>query len=229
MRPEFFVEMERFSELREIADVWTTENFIEILESLEYGDTADIEGKELREMCIMSLQDLEPAEAAKLLLQLHLGDVLSAGQIQNIAHEMLDEKLWEEYVNPALHERLFHVGSLLHETLPGDFPTPDAVCVTLNIKAMNQHSTQLLLQQANESFYVRLIADGIDSTSALCRMFEDQLASHSFPEAEQIIWICKVLEQTTNTRKVQLVGSDAWFAALSSTQSYTSHAYPDEA
>jgi hypothetical protein len=162
-------------------------------------------------------------------LHVHLGDVLSAGQIQYIAHEMRDEKLWEEYVDPALHERLFHVGSLLHETFPGDFPTPDAVCVTLNISAMNEHSTQLLLQQANESFYVRLVADGIESTSALCRMFEDQLASYSFPEAEQIIWICKVLEQTANTSKVQLIGSDAWFAALSSIKSYTSHAYPDEA
>jgi hypothetical protein len=65
MKPEYFVEMERFSELREIAGVWTAENFIEILESLEYGDTSDIEGKELREMCLMSLQDLAPARPLK--------------------------------------------------------------------------------------------------------------------------------------------------------------------
>jgi hypothetical protein len=75
---------------------------------------------------------------------------------------------------------------------------------------------------------VRLVADGIDATSALNRVFGEQLASRSFPEAERIIWICTVPEQTDDSSVVELIGSGAGFAALSSTKSYTSHAYPDE-
>lgn len=199
-----------------------------VIKSISQPDKTDLEGQELRDMCLLSLQDLPPEEAAEVILRLHLGDRLSGGQIQNIAREMLDEKLWEEYADLSLHERLFHVGSLLHETFPRDFPRPDAICVTLNIKPMNEISRDILLHHANESFYVRLVADGIDATSALSRVFDKQLAARSFPEAEQIIWISTVSEQTCESGTVELIGSGAWFAALRSTKSYKSHAYPDE-
>ena len=100
--------------------------------------------------------------------------------------------------------------------------------MTLNIKPMNEISTDMLVHHANESFYVRLVADGIDPTSALNRLFEEQLAAKAFPEAEQIIWISTVAEQGGESSTVELIGSGVWFAALSSTKSYTSHAYPDE-
>ncbi|MFT4822712.1 MAG: hypothetical protein ACI9DH_001532 [Halioglobus sp.] len=100
-------------------------------------------------MCLLSLQDLKPEEAAEIILRLYLGDKLSSGQIQNIAREMLDEKLWEEYADLSLHERLFHVGALLHETFPAHFPRPDPICVTLNIKPMNKISNDILLHHAN--------------------------------------------------------------------------------
>ena len=228
MKPEFFVEVLNFSELNEIAGIWRDEDFINILDMLEYGDTADLKGQDLREMCLLSLQDLLPEKAAEIILCQHLGNVLKAGQIQNIAREMLDEKLWEEYADISLHERLFHVGALLHEIFPRTSPEPDAVCVSLNIKPMNKISEAMLSNDANESFYVRLIADGIDTTSALNRVFEDQLASRSFAEAAHIIWICTESDQTSESKTVKLIGSGAWFAALSSTQSYISNAYPDD-
>lgn len=68
MKPEFFVEIVRFKELREIAGVWGDEDFVEILNSLEYGDTTDLEGQELRDMCLLSLQDLPTEEAAHTLI-----------------------------------------------------------------------------------------------------------------------------------------------------------------
>jgi hypothetical protein len=228
MKPEFLVKVVRFKELIEIAGVWGDVDFVKILNLLEYGDTTGLEGQELRDMCLLSLQDLSPEEAAELILRLHLGNRLSNGQIQNMAREMRDEKLWEEYADLSLHERLFHVGSLLHETFPREFPRPDAACVTLHIQAMNELSRDILAHDANESFFVRLIADGIDPTSALCRVFDEQLASRSFPEAEQIVWTSTVSEQSSESVTVELIGSGAWFAALSATRSYSSHAYPDE-
>lgn len=100
--------------------------------------------------------------------------------------------------------------------------------MTLKIKPGNEISRDYLLHHANESLYVRLVADGMDATDALCRVFEDQLASRSFPQAEHIIWISTVSEQAQAQSVVELIGSGAWFAALGSTKSYTSHAYPDE-
>lgn len=41
MKPEFFVEVVGFRELREIAGVWAEDTFSAILETLDYGDTTD--------------------------------------------------------------------------------------------------------------------------------------------------------------------------------------------
>ena len=90
MKPEFLVEITNFKELHEIPGVWSDEAFLKILDALEYGATTDLQGQELRDMCLLSLQDLEPPKAAEVILQIHLGDALTPGQIQNIAHEMLD-------------------------------------------------------------------------------------------------------------------------------------------
>lgn len=89
------------------------------------------------------------------------------------------------------------------------FPRPDAICVTFNIKPVNEISRDIWLHHASESFYVRLVADGIDATSALCRVFDGQLAARSFPEAEQVIWICTVSEQASESGTVELIGSGA--------------------
>jgi hypothetical protein len=54
------------------------------LGSLEWPGTADFQGK-LRDILLLSLQDLEPPKAVEVILQLHLGDARSPNQIQNIA------------------------------------------------------------------------------------------------------------------------------------------------
>ena len=42
------------------------------------------------------------------MLKHDMGDVLRDGQIRNVAGEMREEKLWEEYSNSTLHERFFN-------------------------------------------------------------------------------------------------------------------------
>lgn len=112
-----------FSTLSEIEGARTAYDFVAILDALDSGDVAGMTDDELREMCIMSLQDIDPVKAAYVVLKHDMGDALRDGQVRNAASEMLDEKLWEEYVDPKLHERMFNAGSLLYARFHGRFPS----------------------------------------------------------------------------------------------------------
>ena len=133
MKNIFSVQLQEFSSLLEIDGAWTLSDYSKLLDAMEFGDVSQIDDGELRDMCLMSLQDLEPEEAAFLVLDHVIGDSLREGQLRNMANEMLDEKLWEEYVDPSFHERLFNVGSLLYAAFPRVFPKPDAVHIVLDI------------------------------------------------------------------------------------------------
>ena len=54
----------------------------ELLDQLEFADTADIPREQLRDYAVMALQDLEDDEAAGKLLNHVFGKKLSAGKIQ---------------------------------------------------------------------------------------------------------------------------------------------------
>jgi len=53
---------------------------------MEFGDQSELSPDDLREMCLMSLQDLEPDEAAYLLLKHVIGDGLRDGQLRQMSH-----------------------------------------------------------------------------------------------------------------------------------------------
>lgn len=105
---------------------------------MDYGDQSDIGPDDLFEICMMSLQDLEPTDAASLVLKYKMSESLKDGQIKNIAVEMQKDKLWEEYADEKMHESFFNIGSLLYSAMPKEFPKPDAVLISLNIKAKNE-------------------------------------------------------------------------------------------
>lgn len=61
------------------------------------GRRADsIAADELRDMCLLALQDLEPPAAAAVLLRYKLSNELTEGQITNFSIESQDERLWEQ-------------------------------------------------------------------------------------------------------------------------------------
>ncbi len=80
----------------------------------------------------------------------------------------------------------------------------------------------------NESFLVRLLAGGMDGGSVLHRLFDEQLAGDSFPEAESIIWTLRTESMTDDTCTVEVISSGSWLDPLRTTRSYSAHAYPDE-
>jgi len=227
LNAKYDVNVVRFMVLKELEGVWLPGDFLALLELMEFSDTADIKADELREMCLMSLQDLEPRDAASLVLQYRLGDKLSKGEISNMSSEMLDEKLWEEDSDMALHEQLFNVGSLLAAAFPAMFPEPDAVRVTLRISAANPAAQQVLSHPLGEAFLVRLLADGMDDGAVLPRLFEEQLAGESFPEAESIVWTIETEAIDDNAIQADIISSGYWLDSLRNTRSYQSSAYGD--
>jgi len=225
----FRLEVLGFSILEEIEGSWTEADFKQLSASLELDDLTGLNAAEQREMCLLGLGDLKPAAAAELLLQLRLGDSLSKGQIQNASHEMLDEKLWEEYADMPLHERFFHVGSLLYQAFPQSVPKPDAVEVRVKVSAADPAGVRLLGAPLHESMLVRLLADGMPDSAPLNRMFGDSVGGKPFPEAESIVWICSNGPLEGSSLEFQVIGSGYWFDALRETKSFGSSARPDGA
>lgn len=228
MEDKFHVDVLSFSILEEIADVWTVREFSELLAEMEFGSIDGLSQVEVREMCLLALQDLEPEAAAALLLKYRLGDRLSKGQIENIAADMPDEKLWEEYADMSFHEQLFNVSSLLYMAFPNIFPEPDAVRATVKITALHETGREILQCALTESFLVRLLAGGMDQGATLHRLFDEQLAGDSFPEAEFIIWTLRTESIGEDASKVEMIGSGSWLDPLRNTKSYSAHAAPDE-
>jgi len=229
MKNIFRVQLLSFSNILEIAGARTADDFSALLEAMEYGDQSGMGEDELREMCVMSLQDLEPVEAAYLVLKHDMGDMLRDGQIRNAASEMLDEKLWEEFADSALHERMFNAGSLLYAAFPRSFPKPDAVRVEIEVTAGNAPARELLTPLPNESFLVRLLADGMDSHAVLHRLYGDQLKGTSFLNADEIVWIVRTEAVGEDVMKFEVISSGYWLDALDSTEFYESAAYADDA
>lgn len=229
MTPKFHVRVLSFSNLLEIEGARTPAHYAALLDAMEFGDRAGLSDDDLREMCLMSMQDLTPEDAAYLVLKHDMGDVLRDGQCRNLSNEMQDEKLWEEYADSALHERMFNAGSLLYAAFPRAFPKPDAVRVELEVTAANATARELLVPPPNESFLVRLLADGMDDHAVLHRLYGDELKGTSFPNASEIVWIVRTDKVSDDAMKFEVIGSECWLNALEDTQAYDSAAYADEA
>jgi len=227
MTPLFRVKVLNFSNILEIDGARTLDQYASLLEAMDYGDQTGMSDDDRHEMCLMSLQDLGPEEAAYMILKHDIGDVLRDGQIRNMAVEMLDEKLWEEYADSSLHERLFSVGSLLYTAFPQVFPKPDAVCIRLDVTATNAAAGALLTPSLNESFLVRLLADGMDDHAALYRLYDNELKGQSFPDADQIVWITRINTRIENSLELDVISSGYWLDALEHVDTYDSSAYAD--
>lgn len=227
MKTTFHVRVRDFSNLLEIEGARTTDDFAALLDVMEYGDRSGMNDDELREMCILSLQDLAPEEAAYVVLKHDVGDVLRDGQLRNLANEMQEEKLWEDYADSSLHERLFNSGSLLYAAFPRVFPKPDAVRVQLEVSTAEPAARALLNGALDESFLVRLLADGMDDRAILHRLYGDQLKGKSFPNADEVVWIVRTEAISADIMRLEVISSGYWLDALEDTDSYDSAAYAD--
>lgn len=228
MSHKYTVEVLKSESLMAIPGQWTTKDYANLLDEMEYGDTSDLTDDEIKGMALMSLSDLEKNEAAELLMNyVFTEEELNEGQVQNASHEMEDEVLWEEYPEPLLHPGFFRVGSLLYAAFNGGFPKPDARRLKLKVAAANENG-KAALTKPGRAFMARLIAASLDGHALLHRLYENELKGDHFPNAAGIIWSVKSTTTPDDAFELTIISSDYWLKDVRSGQVFEAQAHDDK-
>lgn len=214
MKSNFSISIKEFKDIKEIPNDRTINDYKELLNLMDFTDTQQMSDDEVLEMCLMSLQDLGATDAAKLILKYDFKDKLKDGQINNIANEMLDEKLWEEYADTSMHEKFFSTATLLYKAFPSEFPKPDAVSVNIDITPLNEEAKHQLQEEISESFVLRLLIGALDEHSILKRLYGDQIKAQNFAEAQSLIWIINTLSNTDERAQLNIISSGYWLDSI---------------
>lgn len=210
MKTLFKVEQLDFKIIKELPDSWNIKDYINLLEIMDYGNTDELAAGEFKEMCLMSLTDNEPEDAAKIVLEYIFKERLNKGQIENLSNEMVDEKIWEEYADLSFHEDFFKTNQLLFEAYNGKFPKPEAV--NFKIKVSTKSTEELSVFEKNpESSLIRLLVKGMPENTLIRRLYNEQLSGGIFNEAKDIIWQLEKIQVDTNTILFSVISSQYWF------------------
>ena len=105
MNNEFNVEILSFAEISEIENAWKADDYIALLSMMDIAEDelGGMSEAELKEMCLMSLNDFEHHESAQFLLAHIFKDEITEGKIDQLSHQMIENKLWEEHADSAYH------------------------------------------------------------------------------------------------------------------------------
>jgi len=168
----------------ELEGAWNNNDFKELLTRFEYPDAEQLKNTELKEYLFMAISDFEPNEAAAILLDYKLSDVLAEGQIDNLSHEMLRVKVSENYTEIDLHHDLFNINQLLYKAYNGKFPQAKASIVQFEITDEHNAPVEITKETA-----LKALSYGLSENNLINRLLSDQLEGRtSFPEAEGIAW-----------------------------------------
>ncbi|MGI4759131.1 MAG: hypothetical protein ACRYF0_00390 [Janthinobacterium lividum] len=207
--PTFTVERLSFQHLSELPNAWQSTDYLALLNQIDYENPEAIAPAELADMTKMALTDLEPAEAAEAVLTYTAAEELTKGQIDQLAHQMQTEKLWEENPNFALHQKFFNATQLLYDAYNGKFPHPQAVEFKVKITAAGPDDLAALDHETAATL-LRLLAPGLSDRALLHRLFSDQVAGGEFPEAASILWQFTPSEKTADSVVYDIISSDYW-------------------
>jgi hypothetical protein len=156
--------------VNELPGYWTNEDFIQLLDKMDLPDADKVKPEELRELLYMAITDFEPSEAAEIILTYKLGDQLTAGQIQDISHEMKDEKIAETYANPSFHYDLFNINQLLYRAYKGKFPNTEASIILMEVTG-NENN------EVNKEVLTKALAQSLSERSIIQRLYGDQVTA----------------------------------------------------
>jgi hypothetical protein len=218
----FKVEILSFNTIHELPGSWETTDYLALLNSMDYANPEEIKESELKEMCLMALTDYEPAESAKIVLDYVIQDRLTDGQIENLSHEILTEKLWEEYPELSLHPDLFRATQLLYQAYNGKFPRTEAVQFQMKITGDTS-----VFEESAEAPVVRLLAAGMSDHSLIHRLFADQVAGTTFREAESILWQLNTITSEADSVTYEVVSSSYWLDEIKYADSYEAESHAD--
>ena len=151
----------------------------------------------------MAIADFETNEAASIVLDYKLSEDLNKGQIDQLSHEMLLDKISEEYPEIHLHKTLFNVNQLLYKAYNGKFPNTKATVVDFEIAALGNADKKITKEIA-----LKCLTKNLDSHNIAIRLFGNQLnAEEEFNEANDVIW--NLQQQEAN---YSMITSEYWMS-----------------
>ncbi|GAB3584977.1 hypothetical protein [Hymenobacter daeguensis] len=224
--PTFTVERLTFSTLTELPNTWQNHDYRALLAKMSYDNPEAISEAELKEMCLMAFTDLEPREAAEVVLGYLFAEELSAGQIANLAHQMLTEKLWEENPELPLHKGFYQATQLLHDAYNGTFPATKAVEFQVKCTATNA-ADLAVFTPGPAAPLLRLLAPGLSAKALINRLFSAQLAGDKFEEAAAILWQLTISAQSADAITFDVVSSAYWLEDFKYADTYTAPTHAD--
>ena len=168
----------------ELEGSWNNADFTELLKRFDYADGEKLKQNELKEYLFMAISDFDPNEAAAIFLDYKLSDQLTEGQIENLSHEMMREKVSENYSDIYIHKLLFNINQLLYKAYNGKFPAAKATVVEFEMKEENNEETEI-----TKELILKALSVGLSEKNLITRLFKEQLDGNlPFTEAEGIIW-----------------------------------------
>lgn len=213
MKLQYTIEPVKFETIEELPHAWKDDDYKKLLVGMEYGDTSDLSPQELKEMCMLSLADNEPDEAASTVLQHIFGERLNQGQIDNLSHEMHTEKVWEEYAELSMHEEFFNATQLLYKAFNGKFPHPKAVRFKMKVTSKEKTGAENFEKEV-ETALIRLLVQGMPKNTLINRLFDDELKGGDFKDAKDIIWQYTKEPAADNSQVFEIISSTYWFDDL---------------
>lgn len=188
------------STVNELDIYWKSNDYINLLKEFDYPDADQLKPGEILEYLHMAITDFEPSEAAEHLLKYKLSDKLNEGQIQNLSHEMIEDKIAEEYPDPSLHFDLFNINQLLFKSFNGTFPNTEATIIKIEFLDEN-------LPEINKEIITKTLSAGLKDNNLINRLFEDQITGkEAFGDASNVIWHIKNL----GDKAFEIVTSKYW-------------------
>lgn len=200
---KYAVKINNVKTVDELENSWNDADFTELLIRFGYADAAKVKQNELKEYLFLAITDYEPAEAAAIVLDYKLSEVLTKGQTDHLSQEMVRDKVAENHSDIYVHKVLFNANQLLYKAYNGKFPLTKANVVAFGIKAEHEEETSL-----TKELVLKALRISLSESSLLNRLFKEQLDGNApFPEAEGIIWD---LYNKGNAQYV-LTTSEKWF------------------
>lgn len=163
-----------------LKDAWTKNDYVALLDKFGLEDDQNSSFQELQELLFLAISDNEPNEAATIVLDYKLSEHLNENQIDQLSHEMLLDKISEEYPDISLHHELFNINQLLYKAFNGTFPNAKATIIEFEISPNKDVTKEVVLKAFDKT---------LAKSNVIKRLFSDQLAGNEeFTEAESIIW-----------------------------------------
>ena len=230
MKP-FLVKVLKLEKAYDLPGSWRDDDYRALLQRLEIDDVDELSGGDLVDILLMALQDLGPEEAADSVLAYKLKNSITPGSRRNVIEDLLEgQRPWEEFADIALHALIFTASELLYRAFPGALARPDLLKLTLQLQPRTDEAREILEAPPEAAFVTRLLADAMDEHSILERLFDEQLRTHAFPEAEGIIWLAQYEGQAgadQNPVVLAVYSSEHWLEDIESIDEFESAAYND--